>query len=97
MAMCNAVQESKFLTQLYHDMNYDDLSCSLYVDNEGAIQLAKNPIHHQRSKHIDIKFHFIREAVRNGQVTFHYVQTGENVADALTKPVCFEKLVKLMH
>ena len=56
------------------------------VDNQGAINLAKNPVNHQRSKHIDIKYHFIRSEIQKGNVRLQYVTTEDNVADIFTKP-----------
>ena len=56
-------------------------------DNQGAIAMAKNPVGHKRTKHIDIKHHFIREAVRAGTVTLEYCPTSQMIADILTKPL----------
>ena len=57
----------------------------LNVDNKGAIDLCKNPVHHQRSKHIDIKYHFIRSKIFDGSFVLQYVPSKENVADIFTK------------
>ena len=67
----------------------------LFGDNQGAIALAKNPVFHQRSKHIDIKFHFIRSHIENGNVKLMYISSEENLADIFTKPVTKCKLSKL--
>jgi hypothetical protein len=72
---------------------------TLHCDNQGAIALSKDNKFHARTKHIDIRYHFIREAVENNQVFMHYVPTDENVADIFTKPLAkpkFEKFVKLL-
>jgi hypothetical protein len=58
----------------------------LFVDNNSAIALMKNPMFHGRSKHIDIKYHFIRESMERGQIAVKRVCTEEQKADALTKP-----------
>jgi hypothetical protein len=58
------------------------------------MNLAKNPIHHQRSKHIDIRYHFIREEVKEDRVSLEYVPTMENIADIFTKPASKENLEK---
>ena len=58
---------------------------SLYADNQGAIALAKNPVHHQRTKHIDIRYHYIREHVRSGEIKLIYVPSKKNMADMFTK------------
>ena len=64
------------------------------IDNQGAINLAKNPIHHQRSKHIDIKYHFIRLEVMEKRVSLEYISSEENLADIFTKPASKGKLEK---
>jgi hypothetical protein len=57
----------------------------LMVDNKPAIALAKNPVLHDQSKHIDIKFHFLRDCVDGGQLVIEFVETGRQLADILTK------------
>ncbi|WVZ73865.1 hypothetical protein U9M48_022123 [Paspalum notatum var. saurae] len=59
----------------------------LRVDNNSAIELTKNPVLHDRSKHIDIRFHYIRECVAGGQVVPGHVHTAQQLADLLTKPL----------
>ena len=59
----------------------------IYEDNEGALQLANNPVHHDKTKHINIKHHFIRETVAAKQILVLRVVTKDNVSDLLTKPV----------
>ena len=55
------------------------------VDNQPAITLAKNPVLHDRSKHIDIKFHFLRDCIDGGQIVIEFVETGRQLVDILTK------------
>src|SRR3979411_1196190 len=57
----------------------------IFADNQGAIKLSKNPQHHNRTKHIDVKFDFIRESSQNGLIQLAYIPTDEMVADILTK------------
>ena len=57
----------------------------LLVDNKSAIELCKNPVFHERSKHIDTRFHYIRDCVSNGQVDVEHVRTDNQLADILTK------------
>ena len=59
----------------------------LFVDNVSAISLSKNPSQHGRSKHIDTKFHFIRDCVEKGYVVVDYVKTESQLADSFTKPL----------
>ena len=93
IAITVAVQEAKFLGQLLSDMTSNKRDpVILFADNQGAIELSKNPVHHQRTKHIDIKFHFIRSEIQNGFIVLVYVNTNENLADIFTKPVTKPKL-----
>lgn len=57
----------------------------LHVDNKSAIELMKNPVLHGRSKHIDVRFHFIRECIESGKLIVKHVVTLEQRADILTK------------
>ena len=58
------------------------------------MNLAKSPVNHQRSKHIDIKYHFIRSEINSGIISLEYTPTDMNVADIFTKPMTKVKLDK---
>jgi hypothetical protein len=60
-------------------------------DNQGAIALAKNNKFHARSKHIDIRYHFIREALSKNDISLTFVPTDQNLADIFTKPLALPK------
>jgi hypothetical protein len=57
----------------------------LLVDNQSAIALSKNPVFHERSKHIDVRYHYIRECVDEGRIIIVYTAIEEQLADILTK------------
>jgi hypothetical protein len=57
----------------------------LRVDNKSAIALMKNPVFHDRSKHIDTRYHFIRQCVENGSIDAQFVRTEDQLSDILTK------------
>ena len=57
----------------------------IFCDNTSVESLAKNPILHQRTKHIEVREHFIREKVHDGDIVLHHCNTKENVADIFTK------------
>ena len=59
----------------------------LSSDNQGAITLSKDNKLHQRTKHIDIHYHFIHEAVEDGQIKMNYIPTDQNPTDIFTKPL----------
>jgi len=60
---------------------------ALMVDNQPAITLVKNLVLHDRSKHIDVKFHFLRDCIDVGQIIIEFIKTGWQLADVLTKPL----------
>jgi hypothetical protein len=62
-----------------------DMAITVYEDNQGTIDLANNPCHHKRSKHIDVKFHYVRSAIMEKKVVVKKVHTGLNRADLMTK------------
>jgi hypothetical protein len=57
----------------------------IYGDNQGALALLKHPNAHQRTKHIDVAFHFARDRVEHGEIVFLYCQTNSMVAECLAK------------
>ena len=88
MALTQAVKESIWLQALLLDLgarsHLDELR-NIYVDNQGAIALAKNAEYHARTKHIDIQYHFIRQHIESGKVILTYSGTSEMTADIFTK------------
>ena len=63
----------------------------ILCDNQATIAMSKNPVYHGRTKHIDIRAHFIREQVANGTINLKYCSTKEQVADILTKALPRDK------
>jgi len=71
----------------------------IQVDNKSTIELAKNPVNHERSKHIDFHFHFIRDHVKKGSVELVHVASQDQIADIFTKSllkVLFDKYKKMI-
>ena len=67
----------------------------LYIDNKSAIALSKNLVHHDRSKHIDIKFHHIRLCIEENKVEVDHVRTNEQLADILTKALGRTRFIEM--
>jgi hypothetical protein len=67
----------------------------IYCDNNSAIKLSKNPVLHGRSKHIDVRFHFLRDLTRDGVVELVYCNTQEQITNIMTKPLKLEAFLKL--
>ena len=62
------------------------------TDSQSAIELAKNPIYHARTKHVDIRYYFVREKVENKEIELSYQPTATLLADSLTKTVSIQKI-----
>ena len=67
------------------------------VDNKSAIALAKNLVYHDQSKHIDTRYHYIRECITKQDVKLKYVKSQDQIADIFTKPLKKEDFVRLRN
>ena len=96
MASADAARQAVWLRQLLTDLGLP-LSGALPIlnDNVGAIQLSKNPVHHDRSKHISLRHHFLREQAAAGSIELSHVSSDANLADVLTKPLAREPFERL--
>ncbi|KAJ3662740.1 hypothetical protein Zmor_007071 [Zophobas morio] len=63
----------------------------VHMDNAAAEHLVRNPVHHRRTKHIDVKFHYTRDAYQRGEIDINHVGTTEQLADMFTKPLSRDK------
>ena len=97
MSLVSCIQEGKYLMSLIAEITGSVLTFRMSCDNQGSIALAKNPIKHQRTKHIDIKYHFIRDEISKGFVDISYIPSEHNVADIFTKPVSSIRLNKFRY
>jgi hypothetical protein len=94
LSACQGVWLSNLIDEI---SNVKCDSVILKVDNTSAINLAKNPIAHGRSKHIELRFHYLREQVGNGKLKLEHCRTDLQVADVLTKAVTVETFVRLRN
>ena len=78
---CEAIARSQFLTELQIPYETPALLC----DNTSAITIARNPVHHYRTKHIDIKYHSICHVLQEGQITIDHIESEHQPTDILTK------------
>lgn len=75
--------------------NQQQDSTTIYCDNVSAIRLSRNPVMHGRSKHIDVRYHFLRDLCKDGVIELQFCKSEDQVADLMTKPLkqpVFEKL-----
>lgn len=95
IALCSASQETVWLRRLLESVRVRQVGpTTVFEDNQGTIFLSKNPKDHSRTKHIDIKFHYVRQAVQKGEIDVRYCETKRMIADTLTKGLpkpAFEK------
>ena len=88
MAASDASKEAIYLKRFADELGIDGSHpVHLHVDNQGAVDLAYNPEHHQRTKHIERRHFFVREAVERGEIRVPFVRTDANIADFFTKPL----------
>lgn len=86
MAIAEACKEAIYLKNLLSEIeHFCDYVIILYNDNQGAQMLTENPMFHKRTKHIDVRHHFVRETVANNLVKIIHLPTSEMPADLLTK------------
>lgn len=76
-------------------MGTKEATIKLLMDNMSAIALSKNPVHHGRSKHIDTKYHFLRECIEDGKVEIDHIGTAGQLADIFTKSLGRVRFIEL--
>ena len=81
-ATCQAVWMNRLIGEL---TNNEETKVKLMVDNQSAITLSKNPVHHNRTKHIDTRYHFIRECVEDKKIEIAFIRMEDQLADMFTK------------
>jgi hypothetical protein len=81
-ASCEAIWLRKLLVGIFGVQMRPTM---IYCDNQSCIKLSENPVFHDRSKHIEIRYHFIWDYVQRREVELQYISTDEHVADILTK------------
>jgi hypothetical protein len=85
-AVANAVAECTWLRQLLSELSCPvDKATVVFCDNVSAVYLSANPVHHRRTKHIELDIHFVREQVALGHVRVLHVPTSQQFADIMTK------------
>ena len=99
IALTEAIKEAIWLKGLVTELGFEQEIVRVSCDSSSAIQLSKNPKYHERTKHIDVRMHFIGDEISKGVVNVVKVPTEVNPADMLTKPlpsVRFRNLLSLI-
>ena len=80
------VGELTWLQRLFEELNiYQTAPFPVFCDSQAAIHIAKNPVFHERTKHIEVDCHFVRSKLQEGLISLHHVDTTNQLADVLTK------------
>ena len=91
MAMNEAAKEAMGLKEIFSELGFKQQGIKLYCDSQSALALARNPVNHEKTKHIATKFNFIRDLVEAGDIILHKIHTNVNPANFLTKTVPGQK------
>jgi hypothetical protein len=98
MASSLAAREAVYLRQFLVELGFRQIGpTSLLIDNQSAIAIARNPEFHARTKHIEVRHHYVREKLEDGVIDLQYLPTADQTADILTKAlplVKHEKFIK---
>ncbi|GLB45567.1 putative reverse transcriptase (RNA-dependent DNA polymerase) [Lyophyllum shimeji] len=101
MALTRGAQQALWMHNFLFEIDLpQNLPATLHVDNTSSISLAQSTKGHARAKHIDIRHHYVRERVQNGDIQINHISSTENPADILTKPlprVLHEHMVDLLR
>ena len=92
MAASHAVQQIKWIRQLLSDLGLNQTQPTIMLeDNQACIKMVEKESLSQRTKHIDIKYHFIKDEQKNGVIKLNYIKSEEHIADMLTKPLAIAR------
>lgn len=87
IVLCEASKEAIWLRGLINELGFDQDQVEIYCDSQSAIALSKNPVHHEKTKHVDVKYNFVRELVSEKFIDVVKIATKYNPEDIFTKIV----------
>jgi hypothetical protein len=100
IALCNAAQEAVHLKSLFQELvpvvEGVGTAVVIFEDNKATIDISKNPCLHEKQKHVDVKYHYVRECVLESRIRIQYLRTDRMIADVLTKAVQIGTWMKLI-
>ena len=91
-AACQALWMKRLISELKCE---EQMKIKLMVDNQSAITLSKNPVHHNRTKHIDTRYHFIRQCIEDKNIEIVFIRTENQLADIFTKALGRMKFLEM--
>ena len=93
MAITEAVKEGIWLKGFFNELTIGKQPISLFCDSQSAIYLSKDQMFHERTKHIDVRYHFVRDIFMKGDLSIMKISTDKNPADMMTKPLSQDKFL----
>ncbi|KAK6119798.1 hypothetical protein DH2020_046467 [Rehmannia glutinosa] len=97
IAAGNCCSQVLWMRQQLRDYDVEEKEIPIMCDNTSVIAITKNPVLHSRTKHIDVRYHFIRDHVEKKDITLEYISTDKQLADIFTKPLCESRFEELKH
>ena len=94
MAMSDCCRQMVWIKSLFSELGYDLSHIPIVGDNQGSQFIASNPVQERRTKHIDIRYHYIRECVEEGKVSVFFIDGNKNPADMFTKNLAALKFLQ---
>jgi hypothetical protein len=96
VAATTCVCQAIWLRKILEELQFKQIGCTtIFCDNSSTIKLSKNPVLHGRSKHIDVKFYFLRDLCKDGTIDLVYCKSEDQIADIFTKALKRELFIKL--
>ena len=96
MAFTRATAQALWMMKFFTEIGLPVTNpITIYADNNGSISNSTNDKNHRRTKHIDVKFHFVKEHMKKGEIMFTYIPSSDNLADLFTKSLPLEMIRRL--
>jgi hypothetical protein len=92
ISLTSGTQEALWFQELLNELNIPQPTVKLYEDNQACINIAKNPQEYSRTRHIQVRYHFIRELIASGKIQVVYCPTADQLADLFTKGLSKSKI-----
>lgn len=96
MAITEATKEALWLKGLVEELGLNQETISMHSDSQSVIHLTKNQMYHERTKHIDVRVHFVRDIISSSKVKMLKIHTKDNPADMITKQVTTNKFERCL-
>ncbi|XP_073022735.1 secreted RxLR effector protein 161-like [Primulina eburnea] len=97
IALSEGIKEALWLKGIVSELGVKQDKVVVHCDNQNAIHLSKHQVYHERSKHIDVRLHFVKDVISKGEVQMEKIDTKDNPADIMTKPLPRTKFVHCMN